>query len=268
MIKPMLSFDAKGDLGVVPREGWVMEVKLDGVRWQSWIGPGDPRHGTEVRHWIGRNGNRSTAPAAVDARLRLLPADTILDGELVADGQWGDRAGGKRKRLVVFDVMRLAGHDVTVLPYRQRRELLEKMFGAGGPDVMLATQAPVDEDTLTTWMELGFEGAVAKRLESPYRPGKRSRDWWKIKPQSTAEAVVIGWEYGDGQSNTHLCGALQIRLLETGAETTTGWDGTPADADAMVGRTIEFKHHGISSKSGKPRHPVYWRLRPDLEQSA
>jgi bifunctional non-homologous end joining protein LigD len=267
VIKPMLCFDAKGDLGVVPREGWVMEIKLDGVRWQSWVGPHDPRHGIEVRHWIGRNGNRATATAEVDTVLRQLPSDTVLDGELMTEGAWGARAGGKRKQLVVFDVLRLAGFDVTTLPWSHRRELLEKLAPilGTGPDVMLAAVAPVDEATLEKWLELGFEGAVAKREASLYRPGKRSRDWLKIKPQETAEAVVIGWEYGKGASNRQLCGALQIRMLETNAETTTGWGGTPAEADAMVGRIVEVRHHGISATTGKPRHPVKPKLRPDLE---
>jgi ATP-dependent DNA ligase len=268
VIAPMLCFDAKGDLGVVPREGWIMEPKLDGVRWQSWIGPRDPRHGTEVRHWVGRNGNRDTATAAIDTVLRELPADTLLDGELVTEGVWGNRAGG-RKQLVVFDVMRLAGHDVTSLPYMHRRELLEAMpVIATGPDVLLAAVAPVDEETLEKWLELGFEGAVAKREGSPYRPGKRSRDWWKVKPQATAEARVIGWEHGKGKSNGALVGSLVIRMLETEAETTTGWGGTPEEGEAMIGRIVEVRHHGISARSGKPRHPVFARLRPDLEQTA
>src|SRR4051794_5353740 len=123
-IAPMLCHDAKGHLGAVAREGWVMEPKLDGVRWQTWIASHDGRGGSEIRHWIGRNGNRATTTPEINAALAKLPADTVLDGELVTAGEWGDRAGGQPKQLVVFDVLRLAGHDTTMLPWMHRRELL------------------------------------------------------------------------------------------------------------------------------------------------
>ena len=44
----------------------------------------------------------------------------------------------------------------------------------------------------------GLEGIVAKRLDSPYQPGGRSRDWVKVKLRLRQELVVGGWLPGAG----------------------------------------------------------------------
>jgi bifunctional non-homologous end joining protein LigD len=46
--------------------------------------------------------------------------------------------------------------------------------------------------------ERGLEGIVAKRRASRYEPGKRSRDWLKIKLRREQELVVVGWLPGQG----------------------------------------------------------------------
>jgi hypothetical protein len=86
----------------------------------------------------------------------------------------------------------------------------------------------------------------------------------KVKPQSTAEATVTGWVFGKGASNKHRAGALEIRMDASGAETTCGYDCSPEEAELMIGRLIEIRHHGIGD-SGKPRHPIFSRTRDDLE---
>jgi bifunctional non-homologous end joining protein LigD len=43
-----------------------------------------------------------------------------------------------------------------------------------------------------------LEGVVAKRLGSPYRPGKRTREWLKIKVTYEADIVIGGWLPGEG----------------------------------------------------------------------
>jgi hypothetical protein len=267
VITPMLCFDAKGDLSVVPRDGdWVMEPKLDGWRWQVHILATEPDHPNWVRSYGGRNGAEHATPPHIEAVLAELPVGTVLDGELVTHGTSSQVStavsnGGKTTTFVVFDILMFEGRDLMPQQWQHRRRILERLDPAG--PVTVTPVLDVNDDTFTRWLDLGLEGAVCKRRASTYRPGKRGRDWLKIKPQSTADAIVIGWKLGRGQSNQHKCGALMLSL-QSGVETTVAYHCPPAEADLMVGRLVEFKHHGIMA-SGKPRHPVFLRTREDLE---
>ncbi|CAB4198130.1 ATP-dependent DNA ligase [uncultured Caudovirales phage] len=270
MIKPMLCHDTKGDFGLIPPD-WVIEPKLDGWRWIV------DRTADGVKSFGGRNAaDHSGQVPAIAGALDWLPVGTVLDCELAPlEHGLGSPAvssalanGGDGLVLIVFDVLRLSGTDVCGLPWYQRREMLDLM--ATRFDNHLVTAASYTAANLEqheAWLAAGFEGCVAKKRDSTYRPGKRSRDWLKVKPQSTAEAVVTGWVYGKGASNQEFAGALKLRMLDSGAETTCGFHATPADADLMVDRLIEIRHHGIG-ESGKPRHPIFSRVREDLEQGS
>jgi ATP-dependent DNA ligase len=297
-LKPQLAFDpsmaheiVEGEsqrdylarlLAPIPTDGsWVMEPKLDGVRWQvliddAWdqVGP-DVIKLAKVTSVGGRNLKQHATPRHIGEALKELPAGTILDGELVAGDMSSDVGRvdqrGKQK-YVVFDVLAFNGLDVTRHPWSARRELLEQMLlrcgamDSGCVDVTPVTD--VDLDVLCQWVGYGAEGAVCKRKDASYRPGSRSRSAFvKIKPKQTTDAIVEGFEMGEGKSNRHRVGALKVRLLETMVETTVGYDCTVEKARAMFGRRIEVQHFGFCS-SGKVRHPGYVRMRPDLEPAA
>jgi ATP-dependent DNA ligase len=262
-IPPQLAYDANGNLDFVPerhRDAWVMEPKWDGWRWQV--------HVTEdgVRSIGGRNGKKHTGPPAVDALLvDALPVGTILDGEIL----WqGGLSSSRIARFVAFDVLAVAGSDVCSRPWTERRRLLEVALEnlPKGGCVQIAPYGPVDEAVLDEWLALGMEGAVLKRKDAPYRPGSRRRDGFvKVKPQSTTDAIVIGYEMGKGASNKDYAGALKIRLVDTGAETSCGVHKRPEEAEALIGRRIEVAHYGWIKDSGKVRHPIHKRTRPDME---
>jgi hypothetical protein len=260
-IKPQLAWDAQGDFSIIPTNGeWVIEPKLDGWRWQVH------RTADGVVSIGGRNGKQHSEPR-VEAELVGLPVGTVLDGEMVWEGNLLGSYSVKQASFVAFDVLALAGADTCARPWHERRRLLEALVAAiDSPLVVLSPISEVDQAVHDAWLEQGFEGSVAKRKDAPYRPGTRRRDGFvKVKPQATAEALVGGWEYGKGASNKDRCGALQITLVDTGAETTCGYDCTVNEAMKMVGRLIEIKHHGWNPASGKVRHPVFSRTREDLE---
>jgi ATP-dependent DNA ligase len=262
-IPPQLAFDANGDLDWLPevkRSNWVMEPKWDGWRWQVHVtGDGCVSFG-------GRNGKKHSSPPAVDAILEdcVMPG-TILDGEIMwQHGLPASRIGS----FVAFDVLAVAGYDVCSRPWHERRLLLEKALEnvPEGGAVTLSPFGPVDQDVFDIWVKLGMEGCVLKRRDAPYRPGSRRRDGFvKVKPQATTDAIVTGYVMGKGASNKHRVGALEIRLIDTGATTTTGVDKTVEEAEALIGRTVEIAHYGWIKGSGKVRHPIHKRTRPDLE---
>lgn len=263
MILPMLAKDTRGDTSVVPRD-WVMEPKLDGWRWLTVVGDGN------VRCFGGRNGSEHAPPPVVQTACESLPPGTTLDGELIPldrtqKSPWVNHLlahGGDGLGYVIFDTPVFNGIDLTHAPWTYRRTWLETLELTH--PVVLNPYRSFDPDVVTQWVDLGFEGAVCKNPRSVYRAGKRSGDWLKIKPQLTDDAIVTGWQHGKGASNTHLCGCLEIRMTDTDVETTTAFKATPEEAEKMIGRLIEIRHHGLM-KSGKPRHPIFSRTRDDLE---
>jgi ATP-dependent DNA ligase len=296
-MKPMLAFDPSmahevvaGEpqreylgrlLAPIPTNGtWVMEPKLDGIRWQVLIDQQHERVGPDwkdVRSIGGRNLKEHQTPMHLANALAPLPAGTILDGELVAgdcSSDVGSLSQRGKQHFVVFDVLAFDGHDTTRHPWDERHELLvgiarEYGFaGVAGVDdgaVVVPVVAEVSLDVLCAWVEAGCEGAVCKRRDAPYSSGGRPRSGFvKIKPKQTTDAIVVGWEMGEGKSNRDRVGALKVRLVETGIETKVGYDATVEKAQSKLDRRCEVQHFGHLA-SGKVRHPGFVRWREDLE---
>lgn len=275
-LAPMLCKEPR-DKQLPTGRGWAMEPKLDGWRFLFYVRPDG-----SVLSLAGRNGSdRSGQPAAIERVLSDLPADTILDAEVVpvdAGNLQGSPLVSTRLanpdagalRAVVFDVLRVIGADVVELPYHERRALLAKLSqGFDGEHVVLGESHDLDPALHDAWVERGIEGSVVKRLDSRYRVGKRSGDWLKVKPQQTDEAIVTGLIEGkNGRAGE--VGAFAIEMLATGAESSVATlddeqrAAVKLDPDAFVGHVIEIRHHGIN-KNGKPRHPVFARMRPDRD---
>lgn len=210
--KPMLA--SNGDVS----EGydWVYEMKWDGYRGIAMC------DGADVR-LVSRNGVDLTDdyPDVVETLRDLDFGDTILDGELVAFGASGAPSFHALQHrtspvsYLVFDVLRLDGTDVTAAPYQSRRHAIESL-GLGSADEGGVVRVPAAFDgslteALTTSRELGLEGVVAKRADSPYRVGKRSAAWVKLKHLLAMEVAVVGWREGSGNRAATL-GALLMGL--------------------------------------------------------
>jgi ATP-dependent DNA ligase len=278
--KPMLCATAEA----VPDGAWVIEGKLDGWRAITHVEAGVVVYG-------GRNGKtyNGKVPYIEHELDTLMPNGTVLDGELIAGGGSGDMgavssamtsgqahqpsAWSPALRYVIFDVLFAKGADVRSMPWAQRRELLELLvLDRGAEHLLISPYAEASQAKHLQMLELGLEGSVVKRADSQYTNG-RSHSWQKIKPQSTADAEVIGFKPGNGKFDGQV-GALEIRMLDTGAETTAGGfdDATRADMtknpSRWLGTVVEIEHHGIAKATGKPRHPVYFRRRDDIDPDA
>ncbi len=113
--------------------------------------------------------------------------------------------------LLAFDLLHHDGDSLLELPYSERRKRLLKL-NLDGP----AWQTPAAFDgtgqqAVRTSQELGLEGVMAKRLTSLYRPGKRTKDWVKVKNLRTQEVVIGGWTPGKG-TRSGTIGALLLGL--------------------------------------------------------
>lgn len=213
---------------------WTYEMKWDGYRGIAVC------NGTDVRI-VSRNGVDLTGdyPRVAEALAELDLSDTILDGELVA---FGDRGVPSFHALqhqtspvsyLVFDVLRLDGTEVTSAPYSARRHAIEAL----GLDSDAVRVPPTFDAALTEALEssreLGLEGVVAKRTDSPYRVGKRSAAWVKLKHLNAAEVLVIGWRPGSGNRSKTL-GSLLVALPDGDGWRYAGRVGTGFSDQALA----------------------------------
>ncbi len=170
---------------------------------------------TGVTLW-SRQGKQLTwyFPELTAALASELPPGCVVDGEVViwAGGRLDfsalqKRLGAGLKTLpgmvrrtpasyVAFDVLAVAAHDAKVLPFRDRRALLEELARGWAPPLSLSP-ATTDPDEAARWFEelphIGIEGLVIKGTDQPYTPGARS--WMKLKHRETVEIIcgaVIG----------------------------------------------------------------------------
>lgn len=300
-------------LGTLPPEHederYAYEMKWDGVRILAHV----QRDGVRL---VARSGADVTVtyPELADLGSSLPGRTAWLDGEVVVLGADGTTDFGalqsrmhvssaaKARTLaavrpvtyLIFDVLEVDGDDTTRLPYAKRRELLESLgmqgphwqtppaFFGGGADVREAS------------VRLGLEGVVAKRVDSPYRVGRRSSEWIKVKNFHTQEVVIGGWTPGEGRRSVFF-GSLLLGLPTRGglryvgnvgsgfteemlydlrarlrdlAQPTSPFVGPVDPRRARAARWVrpelvaEVSYAQLTA-DGRLRHPVWRGLRPD-----
>ena len=206
----------------VDEEAWSFEIKWDGVRALSYVENG-------VISMESRNLNDITPryPEVHGLAAQLGGRSAILDGEVVAFDETGRPSFGRLQNrmhlagernvaarmadtpvvYLLFDVLHLDGQPTMGLPYTERREILEELSLAG-PCWQTPAAHPGDGQALRVVSKAqGLEGIVAKRLASTYTPGRRSREWVKVKNVCRQEVVIGGWLPGEGNRTGRL-GAL------------------------------------------------------------
>lgn len=168
---------------------WGFELKFDGYR----ILASADASGVQLK---SRNGADATAwfPEIGDALKVLAARRLIVDGEMCVLDDIGrsdfDRLHARaRKRradpsqpvvFCAFDVLAAKGKSVMGRPLIERKKLLDPLRGL--PGVLVVDYVAEEGEALYQHvLALKLEGLVAKRLDSPYRPGVRSLDWLKIK---------------------------------------------------------------------------------------
>jgi ATP-dependent DNA ligase len=144
-----------------------------------------------------------------------LPADLILDGEVVA---WDPSAGrldfaalqarmtaGRRiqsvaqrrpAQLVAFDVLSAGGHDLRGRPLHERRQVLEQALSGVAPPIVLCQQT-TDPVMAREWYgslaAAGIEGLVIKDSDGTYPTREGQRPWWKVKAKTTLDMIAIAY---------------------------------------------------------------------------
>ncbi len=200
---------------------WQVEWKWDGIRAQVIKRQG------EVFMWSrGEDLITDRFPEIADMAYEL-PDGTVIDGEVLP---WLDdrvrpftelqrRIGRKNLSakilsevpviLQVYDILEFEGRDIRSFDFRTRREMLERVIEAL-PERAQTIFRPTEVVEAMDWddlarqreqsRELGVEGFMLKRRDSPYRTGRHRGDWWKWKIDPlTVDAVLIYAQKGSGK---------------------------------------------------------------------
>jgi ATP-dependent DNA ligase len=291
-VAPMLARPA----GAIP-PGQFYEPKWDGFRAIVF------RDGDEVE--IGSRKERPMTryfPDVVAAVRRSFPTRAVIDGEIVIVGDGGLDFWALQQRIhpaasrvellaektpagfVAFDLLALAGDDLTDAPFAQRRAALERALRHAAPPVHV-TPITRDLDVARDWFErfegAGLDGLIAKRADLTYQPDKRVMT--KIKHVRTADCVVAG--YRVHKSAPDAIGSLLLGLYADEAAPPSHWQDRTAGlvpvgvigAFPMARRrelfaelqplVVEFGEHPWSwaaERSGGPEGGSRWNPQKDL----
>jgi bifunctional non-homologous end joining protein LigD len=306
-VRPMLAtLGAASDIDE-SQDAWAFEMKWDGIRAIASVTNG-------IATFVTRNGIDVTSTYPDLAKLGAgVRGDAVVDGEIVVLNSRNRPDFGllqQRMKLtkksdvdpaarrlpahyMIFDLLERDGESVVGKTYDERRILLDDTVRADG---RIQVPPAFDGDlqaAIAASRALGLEGVMAKRRESTYTAGGRSRAWIKIKHHLSQEVVIGGWRPGNGR-RANAVGSLLMgiptpdglgyvgrvgtgfrdrdlddltrRFSALGRATTPFFDVPPADArdarwvtPSLVGE-VEFAEF---TPTGKLRQPSWRGWRPD-----
>ena len=201
---------------------WLFEPKLDGFRILAFIQKGEVTLST-------RNGNDYTGhyPWVAQDLAAYSDSEMVVDGEMAALNDKGLpdfnlmqhsaeiairglRLEGEYPIVYYpFDLLHLDGRSLLRVPLHERKALLRESLRATERVQLVDHVDAEGESFFKASVELGLEGMVAKRRDSFYHPGLRTRDWLKIKRVRMQDFVVGGYTRGSGSRSSTL-GSLLV----------------------------------------------------------
>lgn len=294
-------------------EEWTFEPKYDGMRVLAFA----TRDGVRLltRNGIDRAPQFPEVVHALMALARRRRRSIILDGEIVVrrrrrgtasafqalQARWhvsdmravARHANASPVDLVAFDILVDGDERLTSKPWQERRVRLERLLQGQVPTGVRLGETFRREGSalLRRAAQRGWEGLVAKRVTSIYRPGFRSKDWLKLKIVNEQEFVVGGWT--EPRRSREYFGALLLGYWKDGKLMYAGHTGTGFTRDtlaqvmqrltkleratspfATTPRTNQRAHWTQPAtvavvrftewtSDGKLRHPVFMGLRDD-----
>jgi bifunctional non-homologous end joining protein LigD len=223
---------------VPSNRGWLFEVKWDGYRAIATLKGGDAtlasRKGNDL------TGRFPSVAKALAAAVRT--PDCVLDGEICALDEQGRSSfsvmqqGSGPLVFYAFDVLEVDGEPLLDLPLERRRERLEGLLDRRDKTVRLSELFEDGEALYAAAKEQKLEGIIAKKAGSRYQPGKRTREWLKVKTHGRQEFLIAGYTKGQGRRAGRL-GSLVLAVNRGGELAYAGNCGT-GFTDEEIGRLM------------------------------
>lgn len=208
--------------------GWEYEVKWDGYRAVAYINNGEVNLQSRNR----KSFNDMFYP--IYQQLGEWKINAVIDGEIVvindkglsdfnALQNWRSEADGELV-YYAFDILWLEGKSLIHLPLTERKAVLQSIVDEKSP-VQLGYSVEADGNAFfEAAQKMGLEGIIAKKSDSEYFPGLRTRDWLKIKINKRQEVIVAGYTLNEGSSK--LFSALLLAAYDKGKLQYVGKVGT------------------------------------------
>jgi bifunctional non-homologous end joining protein LigD len=254
--KPMLAsladspFDSKN---------WIFEIKWDGIRAISYVNDElavRSRNDKELLH---------SFPELVE--LSQLAPGTVLDGEIVIvkggetdfqallerskTGPFEDSrltAQGPPALYIVFDILEKDGKSLVDLPLEERKKILKNSVKEGEHVLLSDFVEERGEEYYEAALKKGLEGVMAKKKDSRYELGIRSRNWLKIKKIHSCDCVIFGYTVGQG-SRSSTFGALILGLYDKEKPLYVGKAGAGFSEETLQALMDAFKPLKSEKKS-------------------
>lgn len=281
---------APGDISRLRDDRWAFESKHDGNRLLVHHDDGNLR----LQSRSGRDSTGDYRLAIASEYIMLLDGEAVsLNTDGVPEFNLIQNRAVTRVEYWAFDILELNGRDLTRVPYRQRREILEKVGQVStGFSVPPLIDAQTGAQAQECSVDAGIEGVIAKSWDSVYEFGRRSKNWLKSKNWLELDVVVGGWKWGTGrrsdtigsvlvgipsENGLRFCGRVGtgfndaeldrllalFRSLQTSrspfSPTVTGHDAKGAQwVEPSLTASVQY---GLMTADGRMRHPSWRGLR-------
>lgn len=221
-------------------EEWIFEIKYDGTRAITYI----DKENKSVRMlnrrliWF-----ESRYPEFKDLWKNVQASRVILDGEVVVfdNGKPNFYKLEEREHVadkfriellsklmpatyVIFDILYLDGKNLTELELMKRKEILNSVIKESNHLLIADWIEENGKEFFEAVKSKGLEGIMAKKKNSRYEIGKRSKNWLKIKVNETQDAIVVGYTTGKGRREEF--GSLILAAYDNGELRYIGKVGT------------------------------------------
>ncbi len=264
-IEPMLA-----TLADEPFSGsnWIFELKLDGYRVIA------AKNGEKTELFSRRDNSLTESYATIAAELSRLPANFVIDGEVCYTEcgqkmdfqklQRSDR-GQEHLHYYAFDILWLNGHNLQTVPLIERKKILQLLLAESPRHIHYLDHT--EDDGIAFFEEVKKkrgEGMIAKRADSPYSPGMRSKDWFKVKTGYWQEMVICGYTLSEKEARPF--SSLLCAVYETGVLVYTGKVGTGFSEGLMeelMPKLLDLEVDQLAIENAPTDKNIRW-LRPRL----
>ena len=209
-------------------KGWLYEVKWDGYRAIAYINNGN----AELQSRNNKSFDERFYP--VFNSLQKWKTKAVIDGEIVVINEkgisdfsslqnWRSESDGDLL-FYMFDILWMDGNDLMHLPLTERREILKGLTPPKNNIRISETFDAGATEFFEVAKELKLEGIIAKKADSKYYPGQRSKEWLKIKTGKRQEVIIGGYTHNKDSSKPF--SSLLVGVFENGKLQYTGKIGT------------------------------------------